>query len=133
MNCRETKTRKLFPLNLTKTTDELKELIKEHPDYPIVVLAGESANSGDYTWMYCSSISFGVEEMLDCEVPYDRDFVCVDRDEFNEELEEWLWDELGCSDKQSKITEDEFQKKLKEEKVKYEPYWKKVISICAEN
>lgn len=34
-------TKKVFPLELTKSTEELKKLIAEHPDYPIVVLAGE--------------------------------------------------------------------------------------------
>lgn len=58
-------TRKVFPLELTKSTEELKKLIAEHPDYPIVVLAGECANSGDFAWMYCASISFGIEEILD--------------------------------------------------------------------
>lgn len=41
-------TKKVFPLELTKSTEELKKLIAEHPDYPIVVLAGECANSGDF-------------------------------------------------------------------------------------
>ena len=51
---------KLDRLYITKKTDELKKLIAEHPDYPIVVLAGDEANDGDYSWMYCSSISFEV-------------------------------------------------------------------------
>lgn len=124
---------KMFPLNLTKSTEELKKLIEEHPDYPIVVLAGDEANSGDYSYMYCSSISFGTEEILDCETPYDSEIVCTDRDEFDERFEEWLWDELGGNDKPPKITEDEFQENLKAEKAKYEPYWKKVIAIWADN
>ena len=124
---------KLFPLNLTKTTDELKKLIEEHPDYSIVVLTGENANSGDYVWMYCNSIYFGIEEILDCETPYESEIVCTDRDDFDERLEEWLWDELVGNEKQPRITEGEFQEKLKAEKAKYEPYWKKVIAIWADN
>lgn len=31
---------KLFPLELAKNTDELKKLISENPELPIVVLAG---------------------------------------------------------------------------------------------
>ena len=34
-------------IKLSKSTEELKKLIAEHPDYPIVVLAGEEANNGD--------------------------------------------------------------------------------------
>lgn len=125
---------KIFPLELTKPTDELKKMIEQYPDYPIVVLAGEVANTGDYGWMFCSSISFEVEEILDCETPYNNDdIVCTDRDKFNEELEEWLWDELGGNDNPPKITEDEFQEALKQERARYEPYWKKVIAIYADN
>ena len=39
---------KLFPLNLAKPTDKLKELIKQYPNYPIVVLADETAYFDDY-------------------------------------------------------------------------------------
>ena len=35
--------KKFFPLNLTKSTKELQQLIAEHPDYPIVDLAGYAA------------------------------------------------------------------------------------------
>lgn len=127
-------TKKVFPLELTKSTEELKKLIAEHPDYPIVVLAGECANSGDFAWMYCASISFGIEEILDCETPYENEVVCTNRDEFTERLEEWLWDEMGGNDiPPSSITEEEFQKAMKEEQERYAPYWKKVIAIYADN
>ena len=128
----------IFPTNLAKQTDELKRLISEHQDYPIVVLAGEEANGGDYSWMFCSDIRFGIEEILDCEAPYESEMVCCDRDDFNERFEEWLWDksceelcERGLYDVEP--SEDEFQERLKSEKEKYEPYWKKVIAIWATN
>lgn len=127
------KTKKLFSLNLIKPTDELKKLISEHPDYPIVVLAGEYANGEDYRYMYCSSISFGLEEILDCETPFPSDVVFADRDDFEERLEEWLWDELGGFDNPNQITEEKFQEALKKEKEKYESFWKKVIAIYADN
>ena len=121
----------IFSYEITKSTDELKRLLAEHPDYPIVVVAGESANSGDYSYMYCSRISFSITEILDCEVPYQDEFVEVDRDHFNEQIEEWLWDYICDND--GKPTEDDFQKRLAEVKEKYEPYWKKVIEIFVDN
>lgn len=121
----------IFSYEITKSTDELKRLLAEHPDYPIVVVAGESANSGDYSYMYCSSISFSISEILDCEVPYQDEFVECDRDHFNEQIEEWLWDHICDND--GKPTEDDFQKRLAEVKEKYEPYWKKVIEIYVDN
>ena len=125
---------KIFPLELAKPTNELKKLIKQYPDYPIVVLVGEDAAVPEYRRTYCSSIQFEVAEILDCETPYDNDcIVCNDRNEFNENFKEWLWDELGGNDKRHQITEEEFQKIFAEEKAKYEPYWKKVIAIYADN
>ena len=123
---------KLFPLDLTTRTDELKKLILANPDLPMVVLAGECANSGDYNTMYCSEIAFGIEEILDCEVPY-MEYVETDRTNFEEQIEEWLWDEMGGNDKDSKLSETVFEDALEETKAKYEPYWKKVIAIRADN
>ena len=37
---------------ITKETDELKKLIAENPDLPIVVLAGSDANDGESSWTY---------------------------------------------------------------------------------
>lgn len=126
----------IYPLDLTQSTEELKKLISENPDLPIVVLAGEEANTGDYFWMYCSWVSFSVTEILDCETPYNKEIVCTDRDDFKECLEEWLWDKMCYEDSNGdgvEPKEAEFQAKLKEEIAKYEPYWKKVIAIEATN
>ena len=125
----------MYPLDLTANTDKLKKLIEEHPDYPIVVLAGEEANiGGDYYWMFCSDISFDVEEILDCETPYYGEEVCCDREHFEEEMSDWLYGKLlddGVDAQQ--MPDEEFDKLLKEEIEKYEPYWKKVIVIWADN
>ena len=123
---------KIFPLDLTTKSDELKKLIEENPDLPIVVLAGECANDGEEQSMYCSDIRFYIDEILDCEVPY-MEYVETDRVNFEEQIEEWLWDEMGGNDKDSKLSETVFEEALKETKEKYEPYWKKVIAIHADN
>lgn len=112
-------------------TTELRKLIAEHPDYPICVLASEDANSGDYSWMYCSDIRFELGEILDCDQPVNDEIIFNDRDDFEERLEEWLWDYL-CSDDVT-YTEEQFQKYLAKEKAKYEPYWKDCIFIYADN
>ena len=122
---------KLFPLDLTTNTDELKRLISENPDLPIVVIAGQDATDGEQS-MFCSDIKFWIEEILDCEVPY-MECVETDRVNFEENIEEWLWDEMGGNDKDSKLSEAVFEDALKETKAKYEPYWKKVIAIRADN
>ena len=113
--------------SLVQNSDELKKLILENPELPIVVLAGEEANSGYNGWMYCSSISFAIDEILDCDFYDYDDTVFTDRDRLEERIEEDLYDEY--QDK----TNEEYDEAIKREVEKYEPYWKKVIAIYATN
>ena len=48
------------PLNLTKSSNELKQLIAENPDLPIVVLVGGEAASDDWGYTYCADVRFSV-------------------------------------------------------------------------
>lgn len=113
--------------SLAKNSDELKKLIFENPDLPIVVLAGEEANDGYWGWTYCSSISFGINEILDCNFYDSDDSVFTDRDRFEEVIADYIYDE-------NEEASDEYCEELiKRELEKYEPYWKKVITIYANN
>lgn len=112
---------------LAKKTDELKKLILENPDLPIVVIAGEEANAGDHSWAFCSSISFCIDEILDYEFYDDDDTVFTDRDRLKDKIEDDLYDEYH------KKTDDKYTEAVKREMAKYEPYWKKVIAIFATN
>lgn len=44
------------PTGLLHTADELRQLIRNNPTLPLLVFAGEEANSGDYPYMSCSYI-----------------------------------------------------------------------------
>ena len=126
--------RPLFPMDLTQNTAELKRLIEEHPDYDIVVLAGEEANGGDWTWMFCSDIRFSVGEVLDTEVPYNDELVCCDRDIFEENMQDWFAYKLEDDGVDVRnMPDEEFDRLLKEEMDRYEPFWKKVIVIWVTN
>jgi len=114
-------------------SDELRTLIMEHPDYPIVVLCGEECNTGDYSWMVASSVTFHTGELLDCDHPFSDDRMYSDRDDFEEDLEEWVWDEMCEELDEAEPSEEEFQKRFAEEKQRYEEYWMNVIYICANN
>lgn len=118
------------PLNMfTKQTDELKQLISEHPDYPIVVLVGTEVVADDsYGWWYAPEIRFSIGEILDCEQDINDEKVYTDRDEFEEDLA----DILGDSGDYDETTDEEFDAIVKAELAKYEPYWKKVIQIRAD-
>lgn len=124
----------IYPYNLAKYTNELKNLIAEYPDYPIVILAGLEVANEDYYYTLCDSVSFKIGEILDCEVPYNSDFLCTNREEFAEKLGEWLWEEIEDEKDPDEpmMTNEEFEKILAEEISKFEPYWKKVIGIFAD-
>lgn len=115
----------LDEMNLVKNTDELKRLIAKYPDYPICVLAGEEANGGNYSWMYCSCVSFEVGEILDADIFDYNDETITDRDRLEELLEDRLYDE-GLKD-------NELDKAVKEKIAELEPCWKNVIFIWATN
>lgn len=110
-------------------TTELQKLILENPSLPIAVLCGENSNSGDYSWIYASDIRFELGEILDCEQPVNDEIVYSDRQMFNEQLEECLWEEQEGGS----VTEEEFQKIFEKEKARYEPHWIKCILIYADN
>ena len=113
--------------SLVKDSDELKKLILENPDLPIVVLAGEDASCDYWGWTYCSSISFHISEILDYDYYDYDDVVFTDRDRIEEKIADDLYDEYY--DK----PEEEYEEAIKREVEKYEPYWQKVIAIYATN
>lgn len=110
---------------LATETDELKKLILENPELPIVILADEDSSNSDYGWTYCSRISFYIEEILDWDFYDYNDTVITDRDRLAEIIADNLYDEY--------LTDEEYEAAIKHELEKYEPYWKKVIAIYASN
>jgi len=116
-------------LNLSKSSDKLKQLIAENPDLPIVVLVGQYAALDDYGYTYCTKIHFSVDEILDCTLPFSDDYVYNDRDDFKDALLNYL---AECEEYEN-LSDEEFQTLLIKELSKYEPYWKKVIAITGDN
>ena len=109
-------------------TKELRELIMKHPDYPIAVMCSEDVSCGDYSWTYAPDITCRVAEILDCDQPVKDGYVYNSKIEFEEDLEEHLWEtELFPA-----ASEEYAKKRLAEEIAKYEPYWKKCICIYAD-
>ena len=126
----EKKKREYRPLGMfTAQTDELKKLIAEHPDLPIVVLVGSEVVAGDdYAWWYAPDISFSFGEILDCEQDVNDEKIYTDRDDFEEDLRDILCD----LEEFEEATDEEFDQAVKEQLADYEPYWKKVIQIRAD-
>ena len=112
---------------LSRQSDELKKLILENPELPIVVLAGEEANCGDYNWMFCSCISFHIDEILDCDYLDYNDCVFCNRAHLEEHIENELYDEYY------EKSDEEYEDAIKNKLAELEPFWTKVIAIYATN
>ena len=109
--------------------DDLKRLIKENPELPLVVLAGEDANGGDYGFMFCDRVDAYVGEILDCMQEQEDERCFIDRDEFREQIE----DNLAMSDEWADKTDEEIEAEADRIEAEYEPYWKKCIIVTVDN
>lgn len=106
--------------------EELKQLILNNPNLPIVFFAGENCGSFFY-WTHCSSVDCVLGEVLDCEQDIDKEKIYCDRDEFKSDVEDFLYYETeGCSD-------EEYNHRLENELKRYEPYWKSCILVYVDN
>jgi hypothetical protein len=113
------------PTGLLHSGDELRQLIIDNPGLPLLVFAGEDANSGDYSYMSCSSVSASVEEFLDCEQEVEEERCFTDREEFEERMRDFYSDFEG--------SDSEFDKFIEDKLVAYEPYWKPCIVLYVGN
>ena len=119
-----------FPTFNVHKADKLKQLIVENPDLPLVVLANEEANTGDYSTMFCSCIHAEIGEILDCNQTINDEICFTDRDDFREEIEEMLY---NGTDEDEELNIDWVENKINEIEAEYEPYWKKCIILTVGN
>ena len=118
----------MVELNLVEDSSELRKLIAENPELPIVVLVESDSTCEEFAYTYMSSVSAHIGELLDCEPPW-TDIVCSDRDDLREGLQTYL----EGDDVTAKLSDIEFDALLEEKLKEYELLWKKAIIICAGN
>lgn len=113
---------------VVKKTDELKKLILENPDLPLVVLCDTDVCCGeDYASYFAPGVDFSIGEILDCDQEVNDERIFTDRDEFEEEV----FNMLDCSGDYDNSSKEQLEARVKEILAEYEPYWKKCIVICA--
>lgn len=121
-------------MELIHDLPELRKLILENPELPIVVVVGENATCDDFELTYCSDVCCDIEEILDCELPAEyfglnAKRVYNDREQFEQDIS----DMLASDDSTADMTDEEFQQRVAEEIKLYEPCWRKVITILSDN
>ncbi len=85
-------------------TKELKKLILENPDLPLLIFAGENANTGEYCYESTEASVRGIEKLT----LYND--VWQDEGDFREALQENLCDE----EKYAELTDKEFEAAIEE-------------------
>ena len=109
-------------LNIAANTQELRKLIIENPDLPLLVFAGEEAylEDGRHYWMCCSGCHAELGEFLDCGVTEDGcGAVFIDRDKLYDAVYDYYHEET-----------DEYAEEMVHS---YDPYWKKCIILYVDN
>lgn len=121
----------IYKYDIVKDSTELRKAIAENPDLPIVVLVGQDAASDDFGYTYCCNVQCYVDDILDCQCEWQTDFetVYTDQSDFEDDLREYLSEQ----DEYEKLSDEEFDKIVEQEKLKYEPYWHKAIVVVADN
>lgn len=108
---------------------ELKKLITENPDLPLMFFADDTGNDGTYSCMSCSSVTASIGEILDCPNEVDNEIVFDDKEYFEEELQEML-----CGiDEYRNLSDEEFYEVFRQEKSKYDDKWKDCIVVYVGN
>lgn len=109
-------------------TDELRKMIIEHPELPIMVLAGEDSWNGEHGYTCCSKVYCTIEEVPDYDLLDGNDCIFTDREEFAD-----FMDDKCCEELDEDMDENEYEKRLGYRIHNYDKYWKKVITITVDN
>lgn len=111
------------------SADALKKIISENPELPIVVLANEDANCGDYAYTFCTLVHAEIGEILDCSQEQNDEICYTDREMFREQIE----DNLSMDNEWDGKSDNEIEAEVNRIEAEYEPYWKKCIILTVGN
>ena len=128
---------------LTAKTDKLRQMMTEHPDWPVIFMAGENAYFNEH-FLYnpCAELIVEEGEVLDHELPSSEFFENVsfytDRRQFHDDMMEYLsdeWDECGfdySTEHQQRYTEN-YDKAREDDIAEYDRYWRPCIIVKVDN
>lgn len=109
----------------TQYTNELRQMIMDNPDLPIVVEAETDLCCDDsYSSWIAPTVRFYIGEVLEYDQKICEDRVFFDRVEFMDALTDYYYDDLPTDEKEAEAF---IADKLSE----YKPYWTKAIIIFA--
>ena len=105
---------------------ELKQLIIENPDLPLIFFATDEANSGEYSSELADARAHkGV--VLNC-TGIQEDHIYTDEDDLESDILDMLFDEHGHD-----WSDEEYEAAVAEKMKEYEPYWVNAIIITVDD
>ena len=107
---------------------ELKTLILENPDLPLLVFATEEANSGEwYTELASCRCCKGIvlDATKDCWLP-DAERIYTDEEDLEDDIRDALCDDFAH------LSDPEFNSMVEEKMKTLESYWKECIIITVD-
>lgn len=113
---------------LLHAADELRKLLTDNSDLPVLVLVGEDACGSDLSYYTaCTTMSAQVGQFLDCWQDIDAERCFVSKSSFREALEDL------CEYDPEEQTIEEFHAMVDAEVAEYDPYWKPCIILYVDN
>lgn len=113
-----------YNLEIIHENDELRELIINNPNLPIIIRIAEDATT-EWAYTYSGNVSFCIGEILDYELPFDNERVFDDRIE----LEERVIDYFYGREKRAEYTDEEIDKQIDDYLKQLSQCWIKAIVI----
>ena len=105
---------------------ELKQLIIENPDLPLIFFATDEANSGEYSSELADARAHkGI--VLNC-TGIQEDHIYTDEDDLESDISDMLFDEHGHD-----WSDEEYEAAITEKMKEYEPYWVNAIIITVDD
>lgn len=110
---------------LIMQSSDLRKILSEHPDLPLVILVESDVVQDDYGFWFGSRYYCKLGEVLDytpTEVSDEHSY--TDRTDFEEAVESFV-----CESAERGLTDEELKERTKAIMDRYEPYWKKAILV----
>ena len=105
---------------------ELKQLIIENPDLPLIFFATDEANSGEYSSELADARAHKAI-VLNC-TGIQEDHIYTDEDDLESDISDMLFDEHGYD-----WSDEEYETAIAEKMKEYEPYWVNAIIITVDD
>ncbi len=104
----------------------LCKVLRDFPEIPLIVLVKEGTECADFEYTAATRYFAEPGFYMSAQQPFHSEFVYTDADEFESDLEEYLWE------KNPDIDDDQFEELFRSEISKYESYWKQAVLLWIE-